>query len=682
MQPHPDRLPVGGKSHVRGVEDESLWEMTIPQALARAVEHWPDNGAAVFSAQGERRSYREFASDVDDLALGLLQLGITKGDRVGVWSPNRYEWLLVQFATARIGAILVCINPAYRVSELEYSLNKVGCKTLVTARTFKTSDYAAMLHELCPELGGVSGDRLVAARAPSLESIMCMGSETADGMIPFDEIRSWGHGRNRTLLDEATATLNPREEINIQFTSGTTGSPKGATLTHRNVVNNARFVTSAIEATDQDRICIPVPFYHCFGMVLGTLGCVTKGATTAVADFRAGYYMTMAPLVAKGKVLVGASGGERGIRGFVAALDADTGREVWRSHTVPGPGEPGNETWPGDTWRTGGASIWLTGSYDPDLNLTFWGTGNPGPWIGDQRPGDNLYTNSVVAFDVDTGELKGHHQYHWNGSWDWDEVSAPLLIDVPRDGRTIKGLVHPARNGYLWLLERTAEGINFIDAEPYVDQNVFTSLDPVTGRPEYDPERKPGTNKSATFCPSLWGGKDWPPAAYSPQTGYLYIPANENLCSTLVGTEVEYVPGAGYTGASSQHFVVANADHLGEVQAWNLATGEQVWTHEFERSQNWGPILTTGGGLVFSGGTNDRFFRAFDARTGDVLWEQRTNSGVTGVPSSYEIDGVQYIAVQSGWGVDAAGMQRAVNEHFGELQVPQGGVIWVFALRR
>ena len=185
---------------------------------------------------------------------------------------------------------------------------------------------------------------------------------------------------------------------------------------------------------------------------------------TAVADFRVGYYMTMAPLVAKGKVLVGASGGERGIRGFVAALDADTGREVWRSHTVPGPGEPGNETWPGDTWRTGGASIWVTGSYDPDLNLTFWGTGNPGPWIGDQRPGDNLYTNSVVAFDVDTGELKGYHQYHWNGSWDWDEVSAPLLIDVPRDGRTVKGLVHPARNGYLWLLERTAEGINFIDA--------------------------------------------------------------------------------------------------------------------------------------------------------------------------------------------------------------------------
>ena len=404
---------------------------------------------------------------------------------------------------------------------------------------------------------------------------------------------------------------------------------------------------------------------------------------TSVADYTRGYYMTMAPLVANGKVLVGASGGERGIRGFVAAYDAATGDEVWRSHTVPGPGEPGNDTWPGDTWERGGASIWITGSFDPELNLTYWGTGNPGPWIGDQRPGDNLYTNSVVAMDADTGEIKAHHQYHWNGSWDWDEVSAPLLIDVPRAGRTIKSLVHPARNGYLWLLEREANAINFIDAEAYVDQNVFTSIDPQTGRPEYDQERKPGTNKPATFCPSLWGGKDWPPAAYSPLTGYLYVPANENLCSTIVGREVEYRPGAGYTGASAQVFVVDDAPHLGEIQAWDLSTGEEVWTHEFPESQNWGPILATGGGLIFAGGTHDRYFRAFDAETGDVLWEQRTNSGVTGVPSSYEIDGVQYIAVQSGWGVDAAGMQRAVNAHLErDILVPQGGVIWVFALKQ
>lgn len=401
-----------------------------------------------------------------------------------------------------------------------------------------------------------------------------------------------------------------------------------------------------------------------------------------VEDYRLGYYMTMAPLIANGKVLVGVSGGERGIRGFVAALDPETGEELWRTYTVPGPGEPGNDTWPGDTWRTGGAPVWITGSFDPALNLTYWGTGNPGPWIGDARPGDNLYTNSVVALDADTGELKGFHQYHWNGSWDWDEVSAPLLIDVNREGRTIKSLVHPARNGYLWILERTANAINFIDAEPYVYQNVFSSIDPESGRPAYNSENKPGTGKRATFCPSLWGGKDWPPAAYSPQTGYLYIPANENFCSSIEGVPVEYEPGRGFTGASTQTFVRDGTDHLGEIQAWNLDTGEKVWTQEFT-SHNWGPIMTTAGNLLFAGGTNDRYFRAFDAESGDLLWEQRTNSGVTGVPSSYAIDGVQYIAVQSGYGVDAQSMQGVINRSRGtNVQVPQGGVIWVFALNQ
>ena len=172
----------------------------------------------------------------------------------------------------------------------------------------------------------------------------------------------------------------------------------------------------------------------------------------AVDDYKKGYYFTLAPLIAKGKVMVGTSGGELGIRGYIAALDARTGQEVWRTHTIPGPGEPGHDTWTADTWKTGGVSVWLTGHYDPQLNLTYRGTGNAAPWPGDMHPGDNLYSAAVIALDADTGKIRGHHQYHWNDSWDWDEVSTPLLLDVQRGGRTIKSLVHPGRNGYLWLL--------------------------------------------------------------------------------------------------------------------------------------------------------------------------------------------------------------------------------------
>src|SRR5690606_2681250 len=269
-----------------------------------------------------------------------------------------------------------------------------------------------------------------------------------------------------------------------------------------------------------------------------------------VADYRAGYYMTLAPLAVRGNILVGVSGGERGIRGFVAAFDAETGEEAWKAYTIPGPGEPGNDTWPGDSWQTGGAPAWITGTYDPELNITYWGTGNPGPWTGDVRPGDNLYTNSVIGIDGDSGDIRGYHQYHWNGSWDWDEVDSPLLIDVERDGRTIPALVHPGRNGYIWLLERRADGIGFVDAWPFVHQDVFTSIDPQTGRPEYDMDKNPDIDKLATYCPSLPGGKNWPPAAYNPNTGLLYVPATAHLCSTLAGEETENVPGRCVTGAT------------------------------------------------------------------------------------------------------------------------------------
>ena len=404
----------------------------------------------------------------------------------------------------------------------------------------------------------------------------------------------------------------------------------------------------------------------------------------AVEDYYDGYYMTMAPLIAGGKVMVGVSGGELGIRGFVAAYDPFSGEQAWKTYTIPAPGEPGSESWPGDSWQTGGVPVWITGSYDPELNLSYWGTGNGGPWMGDTRPGDNLYATSVVALDVSSGELKAYHQYHWNDSWDWDEVSAPLLIDFQRNGQMVNGMIHPGRNGYLWFLERNADSIGFIDANPYVYQDVFTSLDPVTGRPEYDMSKKPGTGYEATFCPSLWGGKDWPPAAFSPKRRLLYIPANDNVCSIMIGEEIEYRPGRSFTGRGPSEnggfMIRPGTNHIGELQAWNVDTGERVWTATFP-DQNWGPILATAGDLVFMGGTNDRYFRAFNANTGDVLWEQRVNSGVNGVPVSYTLDGKQYIAVQAGWGVDAEREQNLLNLVRGEShRVPQGGTIWVFTL--
>ena len=403
-----------------------------------------------------------------------------------------------------------------------------------------------------------------------------------------------------------------------------------------------------------------------------------------VEDYGHGYYMTLAPLAAEGKVMVGVSGGEFGIRGFVAAFDAASGEPAWKAYTIPSPGEPGSESWPGDSWKTGGVPVWITGAYEPATGISYWGTGNGGPWTGDARAGDNLYATSVIALDVHSGEMRGHHQYHWNDSWDWDEVSAPLLIDFDRAGRTIAGLVHPGRNGYLWFLERQdAGGIGFVDAKPYVKQDVFTAIDPQTGRPTYDETKKPRIGQPATFCPSHWGGKDWPPAAFSPRTRLLYVPANDNVCATLGGVAEEYRPGRTFMGADNETFTLVVADDapsIGELQAWNVDTFEEVWTVPFA-GHNWGPVLATAGDVVFMGGTSDRYFRAFDAKTGAELWRQRTNSGITGVPSSYAVDGKQYVAVLAGWGVDAERQQDAFRVlGVTDKVVPQGGVLWVFGL--
>lgn len=275
-------VPQNNISHVLGRRDLPLIEKTIPTLLQEVVARFPDNEAAVFCNQNIRWKYSEFSAAVDALAGGLYRLGFKKGDRLGIWSPNRYEWLLTQFATARLGIVLVNINPAYRVFELEYALNKVGCRGIITANSFKSSNYVGMLENLIHNHNTKSGGATSNSQSFKDLIVICMGDEIPSGMLGFDEIVDSGCDVEVDELDLISNSLRADDVINIQFTSGTTGLPKGACLTHKNIINNAHFVTLAMKLTEQDRLCIPVPFYHCFGMVMGTLGCVTKGAAMVV----------------------------------------------------------------------------------------------------------------------------------------------------------------------------------------------------------------------------------------------------------------------------------------------------------------------------------------------------------------------------------------------------------------
>lgn len=265
-------------SYRTGPCDQPLLSQTIGTYLQEIAERFPDRPAVVVRHQQIRWSYREYLARIDRLAKGLLALGIKPGDRVGIWSPNNIEWCLVQFATARIGAIMVCINPAYRSYELEFAINNVGCRALICASAFKGSDYLAMLNELAPELAGSTPGRLAAARLPTLEMVIRLGEEMTPGMLNFDAVQTLGEGVDPAVLIRVGASLKPEDAINIQFTSGTTGNPKGATLSHRNILNNARLVASGMAFSEQDKLCIPVPLYHCFGMVLGNLVCISVGA--------------------------------------------------------------------------------------------------------------------------------------------------------------------------------------------------------------------------------------------------------------------------------------------------------------------------------------------------------------------------------------------------------------------
>ena len=266
------------QSYVHGTSATPLLGDTLGVHFDQTVARWPEAAALVVRHQGVRWSYRDLRQRVDAFAAGLIALGLEPGDRVGIWSPNNAEWVVTQFATAKAGLILVNINPAYRLSELEFVLNKVGCQALISAAAFKTSDYVGMLRQLAPELDRCEPGALHAARLPALRTVICLADEPVRGMLRFADVPSAAGAGHAQRLSELAATLQFDDPINIQFTSGTTGAPKGATLTHHNILNNGFFIGEAMRLVPGDRLCIPVPLYHCFGMVLGNLACVTHGA--------------------------------------------------------------------------------------------------------------------------------------------------------------------------------------------------------------------------------------------------------------------------------------------------------------------------------------------------------------------------------------------------------------------
>ncbi len=362
---------------------------------------------------------------------------------------------------------------------------------------------------------------------------------------------------------------------------------------------------------------------------------------TKAADYTEGYSFTVAPLIVKDKAIVGVSGGEFPIRGFIDAYDIQTGKLAWRFHTIPGPGEPGHQSWSGDSWKVGGAPAWVTGVYDPQLNLIYWGTGNPAPSnYGGQRDGDNLYSNSVVALDADTGNVKWHFQFTPHDMFDYDATQTPMLIDAMWNGQPRKLLLQANRNSFFYVLDRTNG--KFLLAKSFASQNWAKEI-AADGRPVPNPGTIP-TREGTTICPGWAGGVNWNPPSYSPQTRLFYVNAREDFCTIFGGNPETPVAGRYFYG--STFGTPAGQKDWGALRAIDPLTGARKWEFKLH-SAGWGGVLSTAGGLVFLG-DNEGNFMAFDASTGKNLWHFQLGSPVFAAPMSYWIDGKQHIAIPAG----------------------------------
>jgi alcohol dehydrogenase (cytochrome c) len=369
---------------------------------------------------------------------------------------------------------------------------------------------------------------------------------------------------------------------------------------------------------------------------------------TELGDYRKGYSGTLAPLVVKNRVLVGTAGAEFGTRGFIDAYDAETGKRLWRFETIPDSGEPGVETWGNDSYRRGGGSTWITGTYDPELNLVYWGTGNPGPDMnGDVRPGDNLYTCSVVALDPDTGKLKWHFQFTPHDTHDWDAVADPVLADLKIEGRQTKALIQANRNGYFYALDRTTG--RFVYGTPYTTINWSDGLDP-KGRPRLIKGLDP-SEAGTKVCPGLPGGHNWQSTAFDPRTGLYYFSSTDG-CQTFRRRDQEFVEGRWYQLSGTRN--LPGDPEQGSLIAMDAATGKIRWRFEMVRSPA-GGTLATAGNLVFTGDHSGNLI-ALDSRNGRVLWRFQTGAPVFSSPITYTFEGRQYIAIAAGTAVITFGL--------------------------
>jgi PQQ-dependent dehydrogenase (methanol/ethanol family) len=431
---------------------------------------------------------------------------------------------------------------------------------------------------------------------------------------------------------------------------------------------------------------------------------------TQVADISKGETVTMAPLVAAGKVLIGDSGGEFGVRGSLTALDEASGAIAWRAYST-GPDKDvligpnfhpfyasdrgkdlGVESWPGEQWKQGGGTVWGWISYDPELRMVYYGTSNPGPWNPEQRPGDNKWTAGIFARDVDTGQARWYYQTAPHDLYDHDGINEMILLDMPVGGKQRKVLVHPGRTGFMYVIDRQTGQV--LSADPYGPVTAYLGVDLKTGRIQNNPAKEPKPGRVVRgICPAAPGTKDWNPSAFSPRTGLDYVP-HINLCMDHGLSQANYIEGTPYLGSESKMYV-GPGGYRGVLTAWDPARRKAAWEIK-ENLPLWSGALATAGDVVFYG-TLDGWFKAIDARSGKLLWKFKTESGIIGQPISYRgPDGRQYIAIYSGVGgwvgalvasgfdpgdpTGGLGMFNAVKDL--PALTPRGGRLYVFALPR